>query len=159
MGSTPILRPHLVEQYISPRRKNCMQCPLPLSELNQSGSNAPLVDIHDPAEFSPLEGLGVSKYRYSYDHGKHLDSLLVTKKSDTLIVQFHGAVNRKNVMLPRFERLATLSSRHTSSMFFADPGLWIDPDISITWYTGWKDKRPQQDIASMIIQAAQKIGA
>ena len=136
-----------------------MQSPLPLSELNQSGSNAPLVRIQDLAEFSPLEGIGVSRYRYSYEHGKYLDSLLVAKESDTLIVQFHGAVNRTRVILPRFERLATLTSSHASSMFFADPGLWVDPDISITWYTGWKDTKPQQDIAYMINEAAQKIGA
>src|SRR5699024_8399640 len=100
-----------------------MESPLPLSELDQSGSNAPLVHINDVAGFSPLSGLGVSRYRYSYPHSRHLDSLLVAKESDTLIVQFHGAVNREKVMLPRFERLATLSSQNVSSMYFADPGL------------------------------------
>jgi len=135
-----------------------MESPLPLSELDQSGSNAPLVHINDVAGFSPLSGLGVSRYRYSYPHSRHLDSLLVAKESDTLIVQFHGAVNREKVMLPRFERLATLSSQNVSSMYFADPGLWVNPDISITWYTGWKNTRPQHDIASMVITTAEKLG-
>lgn len=131
---------------------------LPIAELNKTGSNAPLVELADVNEFQAFEGAGATRLRYSYSANRHLDALLVKRDSDTLIVQFHGAVNREKVMLPRFERLATLSSRNVNAMFFADPGLWVDPDITITWYTGWNGVKPQEQMASMIIQAAEQLG-
>ena len=140
------------------RINKVMVTPLPVSELNKSGSNAPLVQIDRIDRFAPIRGHGATKYRHSYDVDKHLDSLLIVKDSDSLVVQFHGAVNRDKVELPRFERLATLSQRSHSSMFFADPGLWLDPEITITWYTGWGNFEPQQDIAEMIIKTANDLG-
>lgn len=133
--------------------------PLPLAELNQYGSNAPLEQLSKVHTFSPSSDLGASRFRYTYAGACHLDALLINQGSDVLIVQFHGAVNREKVQPPRFERLATLRGHSYSCLFVADPGLWLDPEISIAWYTGWAGADVQADIANWIRAAASRVGA
>lgn len=80
--------------------------------------------------------IGGARYQELTPDNKILDSLLVTRKSDTLIVSFHGALDRKKFQLPRFERLATLLRTPFSLLFLTDPGLHYNPTVQLTWYSG-----------------------
>lgn len=110
-------------------------------------------------EFSPESGLGVSKYRAALDQGSRLDALLVNQGSDALFVSCHGAFSRKEVTLPRFERLRTFLDTSYSSMFFGDPTLHLSDDLSLGWYTGWEDFDLYPVLADWVQRAAKAIGA
>lgn len=110
-------------------------------------------------QYQPEPELGASRHRLTYKGGRHLDALLVTKDSDTLVVSLHGALNRRRFELPRFERLGTLVSWDVSSMYFGDPTLWMDDTIELSWYTGWPGVNVQAHIAHWISVAAQTTSA
>ncbi|ASN39660.1 hypothetical protein CGQ24_11945 [Arthrobacter sp. 7749] len=120
--------------------------------------NAPLTLVSSPTNFQPSSEIGSSRYRYTHDD-RHLDALLVNKGSDTLVVSFHGAVSRTTTALPRFERLRTINALDVSSMYFGDPGLWADPNLELSWFTGWEGFNVPYIIAEWIVEAAKKIGA
>ncbi len=101
----------------------------PVHLLDETGWNAHLSTVPARERFTPVSELGASRYRFTYEGQRHLDALLVTKDSDTLVVSLHGALNRQRFELPPFERLATLLSWYVSSMYFGDPTLWMDRTI------------------------------
>ena len=130
--------------------------PLVFSEVSQGGANVPIAEIDSLDNVQFIPGFGASRYRYSYQNGFFLDAFFANKGGDTLIVQFHGAVDRTRTVLPRFERLATLLETEYSSVVFADPTLWIDETIQLGWYTGAPGQHVQQDIASIVISVARQ---
>lgn len=132
---------------------------IPIEKLFFNGHNAPLHSVEVVEDFDPTEALGASRYRHTYEEGRHLDALLVNKGSDVLVVYLHGATFRKKTRLPRFERLATLSREDVSSIYFSDPTMHLHERVMLGWYTGWKGVNAQQHIADWAIAAAQKIGA
>ena len=88
-----------------------------------------------------------------------LDALLVNRGSRTLIVSFHGALDRKRYSIPRFERLRTLLRYRVNCLFFADPSLHIDPTLELSWFTGWKGTDVHRDIAAWISVTAEQLGS
>lgn len=132
---------------------------IPIENLDYNGVNAPINLVRRLEDFSPNQGTGASRFRHIYPNGSPLDSLLVSKGSDTLVVSLHGALNRKRFNLPRFERLKSLLGHDVNSMYFTDPTLWLDEKVQLTWFTGWEDIDVQGDIASMISKSADAIGA
>lgn len=132
---------------------------IPVEKLFFNGHNAPLHQVDSIEKFSPSPALGASRYRHTYEEGHHLDSLLVNKDSDVLVVYLHGATFRKKTRLPRFERLATLSKENVSSMYFSDPTMHRHDRVMLGWYTGWQGVDVQQHIADWAMSAAHQIGA
>lgn len=128
--------------------------PIPIERIDSNGLNAPLEALTSLNDFSPIPGVGASRYRYRYENGCNLDALLVNKPSDTLVVSLHGALNREQFTLPRFERLKSLVPYNFSSMYFADPALWLDDRLQLGWYTGWQGADVQSHIAEMITKTA-----
>lgn len=122
-------------------------------------SGLPLTAVEDPSQVPFNPDLGKRQYRYTYPTGEHLDALLNVKPSDTLIVSFHGPLNRSRYALPRFERLELLDQYDASSLFLADPTLWRDETLQLAWYTGWEEEDVQATLATWVTQAAQAIGA
>lgn len=126
-----------------------------VSELEKGGLNAPRISLDRMAEFPEAQPLGATQYQYTYPEGPKLDALLVNKGSDTLVVSLHGALNRQRFTLPRYERLNTLLAYPVSSLYFTDPTLYLDDQLQLGWYTGWKGQDVQSHIADWI-KAAQK---
>lgn len=138
--------------------KDCMFKALPFEDLGEGGLNSPRYCISNLDEFEFSQTEGAAQYRYDYD-GKPLDCLFLKEDSDTLIVSFHGALNRKRFSLPRYERLKSVSKFGTNSIYFSDPTLWLDDSLQLAWYTGWGEVDIQADIAELIVKAKTAAGA
>lgn len=132
---------------------------IPLQNLDDFGYNAPITEVHPIHPFKPTSEPGAARYRQTFQRERHLDALLVNKKMDTLVVSFHGALNRSRYQLPRFERLSSLRRRDFNSLYFGDPTLWMDKKIQLGWYTGWDDVDIQGVIADWITSAAKATGS
>ncbi|WP_026530878.1 hypothetical protein [Haematomicrobium sanguinis] len=107
---------------------------IPLSELSPRHENAPLTknSIFDGSHAET----GVSRYRSALSNGYPLDYLLVNRQSNTLVVSFHGALDRSKFSIPRFERVATLAETDFSILAFADPWLHSNETVQLTWFSG-----------------------
>lgn len=125
-----------------------------IDALDEFGYDAPVTELESPHQFEPIGDLGASRYRHTFPVNRHLDALLINKGENTLVVSFHGALNRSKYNLPRFERLKPLRRRNVNSLYFSDPTLWMDDKLQLGWYTGWKGEDIQQQIAQWIIRAA-----
>lgn len=131
---------------------------LPLDKVT-THEDVPFTPVSDPRAFSPVEDLGVRKYRAELPRNVKLDALLVNKRSDILVVTLHGATDRLSKKLPRFEYFRTLRNTEYSSISFSDPTLHLDPKIQLSWYTGWLEFDVVPLIADWVRQAARKVGA
>ena len=133
------------------------QLAIPTGQLVPGGLNANVVKLdRDSPEFS--KQVGALRYQADLGRDTQLESLIVNQESDLLVVSFHGALNRKIYTLPRFERLATLSNTRFSSMFFSDPSLTWDPQIQLSWFTGWEEMNLHKLIAKWIQKAMKDLG-
>lgn len=132
---------------------------LPLESLDLFGTNAPVREVENIFDFQPEDSLGAMRYRGVLEPGVYLDAIIANKKSDVLVVGFHGAIDRLKTNLPRFERLRTVLDHNVSSIFFGDPALWKADNLQLAWYTGWKDMDVHQIIADWSVSAARAIGA
>lgn len=110
------------------------------------------IGLHN--SFAPELSAGISKYRASLGNETTLDALFVNQKSDTLVVSCHGALPRKTTVLPRFERLRTFLNTSYSSIFFGDPTLHLSEQLSLAWYTGWKELDLYPVLAEWVTKAA-----
>ncbi len=88
-----------------------------------------------------------------------LDAAMIRKDSDTLVVTFHGALDRAKYAIPRFERVRTTEPFGTSCLYWADPSLWLDQGLSLSWYTGRGDFDLFPLIADRSRAAADALGA
>lgn len=132
---------------------------IPLEDLDEFGANAPRTNYDSADEFAPPADLGVSEHRLTYPNGAHLDALLVNRAAGLLVVSLHGATNRANTQLPRYERLRSLNAHDVSALYVGDPALWLDDRLQLAWYTGWVDVDLHEVIAQWVSAAARKIGA
>lgn len=124
--------------------------PVDSDKVGAGGSAVPICELSSLSEIEVPSETGASRWRHSFEDGTFIDALLINKASDTLVVSFHGALNRANYTLPRFERIATLNQTEYSSLYIADPALWLDESLQLAWYTGWKDLKLDQLLASLI---------
>lgn len=129
-----------------------------LDALEEGGANAPRYAVADSGLLDMTQDKGAAQYRIDCG-GKPLDALLVREESDTLIVSFHGALNRSRFTLPRYERLKTISRYGTNALYVSDPTLWLDETLQLGWYTGWDEVDVQREIASIAVHAAKACGA
>lgn len=88
-----------------------------------------------------------------------LDAALTRRDSDTLIVTFHGALDRAKYTIPRFERARTTEPFGTSCLYWADPSLWLDESLSLAWYTGAGDLDLPALLADRSLAVARILGA
>lgn len=126
-----------------------------IDDINRDASNVPIYPQYNPTILELQEG-AVNRFQYEWENG-NLDALLLDKNSDTLVVSFHGAVDRKTTNIPRFERLNTLKQLEVSSLFFGDPTLFADENLSLSWYTGWPSINMHKLIARWIVQIVEKL--
>lgn len=129
--------------------------------LQNGGLNVPLTTVPTLSEFDPDSMVGATRYRHTLENGAHFDSLLVNKVADILVVSFHGATDREKNTLPRFERLRSFLEYDVSSMYFADPALWLNHKnyFQLAWFTGWEGFDAQRVAAEWAVKAAKTVGA
>lgn len=132
---------------------------LPLSQLDKYGNNSPRKVMSAVSAVPECPHGEACRFGYSFDNGTSLESLLYNKGSDVLVVSLHGALNRKNTQLPRFERLATLLGTDYSALFVSDPALYLDETLELAWFTGWEGYNLFPDLAALIKSGAEKVGA
>ena len=130
---------------------------IPVRGLQSNGSNVPLFTVPDVGAAIVVPEPGAQRYRHAYPGGRMLDALLVNRGSRTLMVSFHGALNRTQFSIPRFERLRSLLKYRVNSLYFSDPSLHIDPSLELSWFTGWKGTDVHRDIATWIMRAAESL--
>ncbi|WP_306752266.1 D-glucuronyl C5-epimerase family protein [Paracoccus actinidiae] len=67
-----------------------------------------------------------------------IDALLVPGEagSKKLIVAFHGAINRREIEIPRYEWLGQLAGRDEHKLFISDTTLELSHDLNLAWYLG-----------------------
>ncbi|MGO2031357.1 MAG: ATP-grasp fold amidoligase family protein [Glutamicibacter ardleyensis] len=121
------------------------------NEINIDASNVRVTEVYNPSVISVTDTPGPSRFRYRWEEGE-LHSLLINKKSETLVVSFHDAVDRKKSKLPRFEGLESLINEDSSSMYFSDPTLYLSDTLTVSWFTGWRTVDMQRLIAGWIMQ-------
>lgn len=105
------------------------------------------------------EGLGATRYKCSMPDNQPLESMLINRGNDTLVVSFHGALDRDKFTIPRFERVSTLLERPFNILAFADPGLHYHSRIQLTWFTGPPSVDYFTIIAERIKAAAKATGS
>lgn len=127
-----------------------------IDEISPDASNVEIQQLANPATIKVDLDREVSRYSYDWREGS-LHALLVNKEADTLVVSFHGAVNRIETSLPRFERLKTLKEGDFNSLFFGDPTLYLDDKLSLSWFTGWQSVDIHRVIATWITQIVEQL--
>ena len=132
---------------------------IPVRGLRTNGANVPLLQVPDVGAPIVTPEPGAQRFRHAYPGGRMLDALLVNRGSRTLVVSFHGALDRKLFSIPRFERLRSLLKYRVNSLYFSDPSLHIDPSLELSWFTGWKNVNVHRDMASWITQSAEALGS
>ncbi|XAS62923.1 hypothetical protein ACOM2C_05555 [Pseudarthrobacter sp. So.54] len=80
--------------------------------------------------------------------------LYAPKVSKTLIVTFHGSLQRSKYQLPRFEWRRTLGHLNAAALLFADTTLALGDNIPLGWYIGTKEQNIAADIAAVVKQVA-----
>lgn len=128
-------------------------------DLMEGGLNAPIRIVDQVSQFIPDPTKGVSRYSCPLGRSSSLEALLVNKGSDVLVVSFHGALDRQRFTLPRFERLNSLKAYDVSSLYFADPALYLDSTLELAWFTGWGRFDLYPPLASWTVAAANAAGA
>lgn len=120
----------------------------------------PIRRLRSPSE---IEGLSHDEARYIYNDSepKHLviDSLLVPRESDTLIVVFHALADRAKIVTPHFQFRSTLSGRGESVLFLADTALELDATLESSWYIGTETDNLRDRLVCYIQAVAAKVSA
>ena len=85
-------------------------------------------------------------------------ALYAPKVSKTLIVTFHGSLQRSKYQLPRFEWRKSLASIDAAQLFVADSSLNLSDGIPLAWYIGNEAQDLTSDVAELIKEIAAAAG-
>lgn len=85
--------------------------------------------------------------------GLPVNVLYAPEDSETLLVSFHGSLQRSKYKLPRFEWRKTLSRLRTARLMVADTTLQLNPSMPLGWYIGTSN----QDLTAEIAQTVQGV--
>lgn len=87
-----------------------------------------------------------------------LTALYLPAQSRTLIVSFHGSLQRSKFQLPRFEWRKTLAPFHAAQLFIADSTLHLNRAMALAWYVGTSEQDFSSDVADLIRTIAADAG-
>ena len=85
-------------------------------------------------------------------------ALYAPKASKTLIVTFHGSLQRSKYQLPRFEWRKSLASIDAAQLFVADSSLNLSNNIPLAWYVGNEAQDLTSDVAELVKEIAAAAG-
>lgn len=96
-----------------------------------------------------------------YRDGLTLDFYSRLKRSDELIVTFHGANDLNKNIYPMFARVKSLQNLAPAMLSFADPTMLVDKkrEMLLSWYLGGPGWDPLPSILAVIRKAQGKCGA
>lgn len=84
--------------------------------------------------------------------------LYAPRVSKTLIVTFHGSLQRSKYQLPRFEWRKSLASIDAAQLFIADSSLNLSDGMPLAWYIGNEAQDLTTDVALLIKEIAASAG-
>lgn len=120
------------------------------------------VEIHRYASTSQIDHESAEAYEFvlSPPSGGHLDitALYAPRQSKTLIVSFHGSLQRSKYQLPRFEWRNSLAHFGAAQLFIADSTLNLNAAMALAWYVGDAGQDFTADVASLIQDVAAAAG-
>ena len=90
--------------------------------------------------------------------GLDITALYIPKASKTLIVSFHGSLQRSKFTLPRFEWRKSLAPFDAAQLFVADWPLHLDKSMALAWYIGNSEQDFSADVACLIKDIATVAG-
>lgn len=85
-------------------------------------------------------------------------ALYAPRESRTLIVSFHGSLQRSKYQLPRFEWRNSLASFDAAQLFIADSTLHLNEAMALAWYIGSSDQDFCSDVADLVKDIATAAG-
>jgi len=83
--------------------------------------------------------------------GLNIDVLYEPAGSKTTVVIFHAALSRENVTLPMFTGRRITQDGPVNRIYVSDPGLYADPELTLSWYAG-TSTLPLQTVLPPIIE-------
>lgn len=120
------------------------------------------VEIRRHASYSDISHEAPNAYEFVIppNSGGHLDitALYLPRKSETLIVTFHGSLQRSKYQLPRFEWRQSLAPFDAAQLFVADSTLSLDPALALSWYIGPAEQDLTADVAHLVRSIALAAG-
>lgn len=142
------------------RMTNALSMRMNVADVAVGGTNVPVTVLPDIHAFDPSNEIGAERFSAPLGRGIELEALFVNKNSDTLLVQFHGSLDPRQTVLPRFERLARLKNLEHSVLFFSDPTHRLsEHELWLAWYTGWAELDLPPMLAQWAVKAAENTGA
>lgn len=92
------------------------------------------------------------EFRIKSEEPMSLDlvGLYDAKTATTLIVSFHGSLQRSKYRLPRFEWRKTLSTINAARLYIADSSLEQSNGMALAWYVGNSTQDLTAEIAKLI---------
>ena len=120
------------------------------------------VEIRRIASASEIDHNAAEPYEFVVPaaSGGPLDivALYAPRVSKTLIVTFHGSLQRSKYQLPRFEWRKSLASIDAAQLFIADSSLNLSSSIPLAWYVGNEAQDLTSDVAELIKEIAAVAG-
>lgn len=80
--------------------------------------------------------------------------LYAPSASDTLVVSFHGSLQRTKYQLPRFEWRKTLQRLDVGALMIADTTLELNDSMPLSWFVGTEKGDLAADVAEFIGETA-----
>lgn len=106
---------------------------------------------------SPLPPMADGYYNLNSD-GVTIPVSYKAGKNNTMIILFHGAVDRSAHTLPRFQGpIPGMGGRHQLSI--SDPTLALDDSLSLGWFSGGRDAPVQSAITKAIARVSRHVRA
>jgi hypothetical protein len=120
------------------------------------------VEIRRYASASEIDHAAPEAYEFVLpaSSGGRLDitALYIPKASKTLIVSFHGSLQRSKFTLPRFEWRNSLAQFDAAQLFVADSSLHLNRAMALAWYIGTAEQDLSSDLADLIKDIAMTAG-
>ncbi|MDQ0820483.1 putative lipoic acid-binding regulatory protein [Arthrobacter sp. V4I6] len=120
------------------------------------------VEIRRIASASEIDHKATEAYEFVVPalSGGPLDivALYEPKESRTLLVSFHGSLQRSKFQLPRFEWRRSLEPFDAAQLFIADSTLQLNGSMQLSWYIGCSEQDFSSDVADLIKDIAAAAG-
>lgn len=120
------------------------------------------VEIRRVASASEIDHRSTGPYEFIVPahSGGPLDitALYAPKESRTLIVSFHGSLQRSKFQLPRFEWRRSLAPLDAAQLFVSDSSLHLNGSMQLAWYIGSKEQDFTSDVVGLIKDIAAAAG-
>lgn len=109
----------------------------------------------------PLGGHPTAVHEIPLSPGRSIDFYAKLAPAPDLFVSLHGAVPIAASRYPHFRRVESMRNRVDALLCIADPTLRVSSseDFRLAWYVGSEDWDPTEELAAVVRQAMQHVGA